>query len=244
MRKDVREFISKCQVCQQMKDMALKPAGLLQPLPVPELVFEAISMDFITGLPNSKGKSIIMVVVDRLSKYGHFIALSALVTSESVATVFIAEVVRHHGVPISIITDRDPKFLNNFWTEIHRLQGTTLSPSTSYHPQTDGQTEVLNKILEMYLRCFVGDVPSSWSSLLPWAEFWYNTSYQTSAQMTPFEVLYGRPPPSITRYIRGTTSNALVETQMVQRDELLLQLKRNLARSQDRMKKICGQTTT
>ncbi|WMV51994.1 hypothetical protein MTR67_045379 [Solanum verrucosum] len=127
-----------------MKDMNRNPAGLLQPLPIPNVVFEEIAMDFITCLPSSKGKATIMTVVDRLSKYGHFIPLPSTFTAHSVALAFVVNVIKLHGPPHVIVTDRDPRFLYSFWQEINRLQGTSLAMSTTYHPQTDGQSEALN----------------------------------------------------------------------------------------------------
>ncbi|KAM0028419.1 putative nucleotidyltransferase, Ribonuclease H [Helianthus debilis subsp. tardiflorus] len=236
MRGDVKEFVANCQICQQVKSSSLLPAGLLQPLPIPSLIFEHIAMDFITGLPQSQGYTVILVIVDRLSKYAHFVGLPSTFTSLSVATKFVQEFVRLHGVPVDIVTDRDPRFMADFWKELHRLQGTTLSFSTAYHPQSDGQTEVLNKCVEMYLRCYVMDRPSDWFKFLPWAEYWYNTSFQTAAQMTPFEVVYGRKPPNLTRYIKGSTSNSLVDSQLLDRDEVLITLRNNLLRAQSRMK--------
>ncbi|KAL4282753.1 hypothetical protein GQ457_16G010950 [Hibiscus cannabinus] len=236
MRQDVKSFVAACQVCQQMKASFLPPGGLLQTLPIPQMVFEGISMDFITGLPSSNGKTVILVVVDRLSKYGYFVGLPSNFTSITVAEVFVTDIIRLHGVPVEIVTDRDARFMSEFWKELHRLQGTTLAFSTSYHPQTDGQTEALNKCLEMYLRCYVADYPKKWLQFLPWAEYWYNTSYQSSAQMTPFEVLYGRPPPSISRYIHDSAGNSMVTTYMQQRDEVLALLKTNLSKAQNRMK--------
>ncbi|KAH0760251.1 hypothetical protein KY290_023744 [Solanum tuberosum] len=191
MRKDVKSFVMTCQICQQMKDTNLHPVGLLQPLPIPDQVFEDIAMDFITCLPSSKGKTTILTVVDRLTKYGHFIPLPSTFSTQLVAEAFIVGVIRLHGPPRTIVTDRDPRFLHSFWQEINRLQGSTLATSTAYHPQTDGQFEALNKCLEQYLRCYIADDPSKWVTMLPWAKFWYNTSYQTSAGMTPFQALYG-----------------------------------------------------
>ncbi|KAI3742688.1 hypothetical protein L1987_60381 [Smallanthus sonchifolius] len=119
---------------------------------------------------------------------------------------------------------------------MHRINGTTLKFSTAYHPQTDGQSEALNRCLEMYLRCYVADYPHKWLHFLPWAEFWYNTSYQTSSQMTPFEILYGRKPPTLTRYLRDSTTNTTLEEQFLERDNVLTLLKTNLLKAQSRMK--------
>lgn len=236
MRSAVKDFVSRCQVCQQMKDTQLKPAGLLQPLRVPTAIFEEISMDFITGLPPSHGRTAILVIVDRLSKYGHFVALPPSFTSQKVAALFVQEYIKLHGFPTKIITDRDPFFLSDFWIEINRLQGTHLVKSSAYHPQTDGQTEALIKCLKMYLRFFTADSPADWFKLLPWAELWYNTAYQSSSQMTPFEVFYGRPPLTISRYVMDGSHNPVVAAAFIQRDETLSQLPTNLLRSQERMK--------
>ncbi|KAJ0568387.1 putative nucleotidyltransferase, Ribonuclease H [Helianthus annuus] len=236
MRKDVKHFVAQCQVCQQVKSSSLLPAGLLQPLPFPSLIFENIAMDFITGLPMSHGYSVILVVVDRLSKYGHFVGLPSSFTSLSVAATFVQEFIRLHGVPLDIVTDRDPRFMAEFWKELHRLKGTTLSFSTAYHPQSDGQTEVLNKCVEMYLRCYVMDRPKDWFKFQQWAEYWYNTLFQTTTQMTPFEIVYGRKPPNLTRYVKDSTSSSLEDSQLLDRDMVLNTLKRNLLRAQARMK--------
>ena len=159
----------------------MKPAGLIRPLPIPDVIFEDISMDFITGLPPSHGRTVIWLTVDRLSKYGHLISLPTTFTSQKTAEVFVKEFIRLHDSPVTIVSDRDPLFLSEFWNELHKLQGTQLAMSSAYHPQSDGQTEVLNKCLEMYLRCFATDTPYTWFSLLSWAEFWYNTSCKHSS---------------------------------------------------------------
>ncbi|CAJ2633456.1 unnamed protein product [Trifolium pratense] len=209
---------------------------LLQPLPIPERIWEDISMDFITNLPRSKGYEAILVIVDRLSKYAHFTPLKHPYTARSIAEVFVREVVRLHGIPLSIVSDRDPIFMSNFWQELFKLQGTKLKMSTSYHPESDGQTEVVNRCLETYLRCFISDQPKTWSNWLSWSEYWFNTSYSAATGKTPYEIVYGRSPPVITRWVQGETRVAAVQRELVDRDEALRQLREQLVRAQDRMK--------
>ncbi|KAK7281730.1 hypothetical protein RIF29_09972 [Crotalaria pallida] len=237
MKGAIATMVEACHICQRSKYQASTPAGLLQPLPIPNAIWEEISMDFIVGLPKSKGFDAVLVVVDRLSKYGHFIALRHPYTARTVAEQFIKEVVRLHGIPISIVSDRDSTFMSSFWQELFRLQGTQLKMSTAYHPETDGQTEVLNRTLETYLRCFVSEQPKGWHSYLSWAEYWYNTSFHTAAQKTPFEIVYGRPPPALTKFIPGETLVEAVAQDLMDRDEILKQLKFHLSRAQDHMTK-------
>ncbi|KAL4325224.1 hypothetical protein GQ457_11G000740 [Hibiscus cannabinus] len=225
MRTDVQKFVRECQVCQRMKAESLTPAGLLQPLPIPNQVFEDISIDFITGWPKSNGKEAILVVVDRLTKYGHFFSLPRHYDSKFIARVLLQGVIKLHGIPRSMVSDRDRIFLSEIWTELARLQGTQLCMSTSYHPQSDGQTEALNRCLEMYLRCLTGDEPNKWENWLAWAEYWYNTAFQVSAGMTPFKALYGREPPTVINYLEGGTSNAQVDQELRDRDAILKELK-------------------
>ncbi|KAL4297251.1 hypothetical protein GQ457_12G025690 [Hibiscus cannabinus] len=236
MRKDVKQFVSNCQICQRMKIDNLAPAGLLQPLPIPQQVFEDISLDFITGLPRSNGKEAILVVVDRLTKYGNFFALPRHYDAQYIAKVLVQGIVKLHGIPRSMVSDRDPIFLSAIWTELARLQGTELCLSSAYHPQTDGQTEALNRCLEMYLCCMTGDEPSKWETYLAWAKFWYNTAFQASAGMTPFRALYGRDPPTLVSYVDGGSLNPQVDTALRDRDEILRELKHNLFQAQLRMK--------
>ncbi|KAK9913983.1 hypothetical protein M0R45_037782 [Rubus argutus] len=236
MRKDIKAFIAACDQCQQQSYESIKPPGLLQPLPIPEDVWFDNSMDFIDGLPISQGKNAILVVVDRLSKYGHFVAVTHPYNAASIADTFMREIFRLHGMPRSIVSDRDPIFISHFWKAFHQLQGTQLCHSSAYHPQSDGQTEVVNRSLEHYLRCFVSDRPSSWNELLHWAEWWYNTSHHSTIRMSPFQALYGTPPPSIHRYIPGSTAVHAVDRALRNRDSLLQSLKDHMALAQNRMK--------
>ena len=151
-------------------------------------------MDFITGLPPSRGYTAIMVVVDRLSKYANFAPLPARFDALRVANLFINVVVRRHGFPKKLVSDRDPVFLNQVWEDILRLSGTKLNFSTAYHPQSDGQTEVRNRGLEQYLRAFIADQPSKWANFIPWAELALNCFYHDGLKMSPFKALYGRDP--------------------------------------------------
>lgn len=132
-------------------------------------------MDFVEGLHASHGKTVILVVVDRCSKYAHFLALSHPYTAVSVAKVFFDNIFKLHGLPETIVSDRDVTFTSSFWKEMFRLQGTKLCFSSSYHPQSDGQ-EAVNRVMEMYLLCFTSDYPKKWVEWLPWTEYCYNTS--------------------------------------------------------------------
>ena len=122
------------------------------------------------------------------------------VTTSSVAQIFMDQIFRLHGIPSSIVSDRDATFTSHFWTELFRLTGTKLKMSSGYHPQTHGQIEVTNKCLETYLHCFTSEQQHQWEKWLPLVEWWYNTSYHTTSKMTPYEVVYGQPPPVLLPY--------------------------------------------
>ena len=166
MHRDVHRFVSQCRICQQIKYKARKPAGLLQPLPIPSGLWEDLSPDFITGLPPSHGFTAILVVVDRYSKGTHLGALPPKYSAHKVACLFFDIVCKLHGFPHSLVSDRDPIFLSSFWRELFRISGTKLRYSTAYHPESDGQTEVLNRTLEQYLCSFVNDKPALWHAFL------------------------------------------------------------------------------
>jgi hypothetical protein len=143
-------------------------------------------MDFVEGLPKVHGKTVILSVVDRFSKFAHFIPLAHPYAAETVAHAFFVDIIRLHGFPQSIVSDRDAVFTSAFWKELFHLADTHLCMSSAFHPQSDGQTEVVNKVITMYLRCLAGDRPRQWVHWLPWAEFCYNTSYHMALRDTPF----------------------------------------------------------
>ncbi|KAL0536697.1 hypothetical protein IC582_025657 [Cucumis melo] len=193
MKREVEEFVSRCLVCQQVKAPRQKPAGLLQPLSIPEWKWENVSMDFITGLPRTlRGFTVIWVVVDRLTKSAHFVPGKSTYTTSKWAQLYMSEIVRLHGVPVSIVSDRDARFTSKFWKGLQTAMGTRLDFSTAFHPQTDGQTERLNQVLEDMLRACALEFPGSWESHLHLMEFAYNNSYQATIGMAPFEALYGK----------------------------------------------------
>ena len=181
-------------------------------------------MDFIKGLPKSNQYSVIMVVVDRFTKYAHFIPVSHPYSATKITNLFSQNVMKLHGLPNNIISDRDPIFTSNFGGELFQIQRVKLLMSTAYHPQTDGQTKATNKTLEGYLRCYVGDNPKGWSNWLTMVEYCYNTSYHTSLKSTPFEAIYDYPPPSLTDYILESTKNHAAEEKFNTRQNKLQKL--------------------
>jgi hypothetical protein len=167
MKQDIQNFVAECDVYQRNKGETVKSLGILQPLPIPTAIWRDISMDFIVGLPKLVNNSVTMVVVDRPSKYAHFFSLQHPFTTSIVAQRFMDQIFKLHGIPHSIVSNRDPTFTNNFWQELFRLQGTQFHLSTVYHPQIDGHTEVVNNCLETYLRCFASEQKNIRAQWLP-----------------------------------------------------------------------------
>ncbi|GJP43485.1 hypothetical protein CLOM_g2939, partial [Closterium sp. NIES-68] len=192
---DVQKFVTSCDTCQRMKSSKQKKAGLLQPLPVPEQPWLVVSLDFITGLPpTTSGHDAILVVIDKFSKMGHFIPTHTTARTEETAQLFVRYIISQHGIPTTLISDRDPKFTSKFWKELMSLLGTKLAMSSAYHPQTDGQTERLNQIVEQLLRAACKDEISKWDLHLPVLEFAYNNATHAATGQTPFFLCYGRHP--------------------------------------------------
>lgn len=191
---DIEAYVKSCLVCLQDKVERKKEAGLLQPLPIPDRPWQSVSMDFIGGFPKVDGLASILVVVDRFSKYAVFIGAPAACPADVAAELFFKNVVKHFGLPEEIISDRDTRFAGRFRTRLFNLMGSELSFSTANHPQTDGQTERLNALLEEYLRHYVTASQRNWPDLLDVAQFSYNLHRTKSTGMSPFELVNGQQP--------------------------------------------------
>jgi hypothetical protein len=195
LHRDVKQYVTSCLPCQSNKPSNQQPMGLLQPLPVPERRWEQVSMDLITQLPRTRaGHDAIVVFVDKLSKMVHYAPTTTNVTAPQLALVFFQTVVRHHGVPSSIVSDRDVRFISVFWRALWQQLGTKLAMSTAYHPQTDGQTERANRTLEDMLRAYVTYRQDDWDQHLVAAEIAYNNSVQASTGFSPFFLNTGQHP--------------------------------------------------
>ncbi|GJX71300.1 reverse transcriptase domain-containing protein [Tanacetum coccineum] len=193
MKRDIATYVSECLTCAKVKAEHQRPSGLLQQPEIPEWKWENIIMDFITKLPRTRsGHDAIWVVVDRLTKSAHFLAIHKDYSTEKLARLYTDEIVTRHGVYVSIILDCVARFTSRLWQTFQKALGTRLDMSMAYHPQTDGQSERTIQTLEDMLRACVIDFGGSWDVHLPLAEFSYNNSYHTSIRCAPFKALYGR----------------------------------------------------
>ncbi|GJY48255.1 putative reverse transcriptase domain-containing protein [Tanacetum coccineum] len=193
MKADIATYVSKCLTCLKVKAEHQKPSGLLVQPEIPQWKWDNITMDFVTKLPRTQsGNDTIWVIVDRLTKSAHFLPMRETDPMDKLARLYLKEVVTRHGIPVSIICDRDPRFASNFWRSFQKAMGTQLDMSTAYHPQTDGQSERTIQTLEDMLRACVIDFGNGWERHLPLIEFSYNNSYHASIKAAPFEALYGQ----------------------------------------------------
>ncbi|KAF1326246.1 putative retroelement, partial [Globisporangium splendens] len=192
LEKDIHEYVGSCQTCARWNSNNRKKIGLMMPIPTPQECWDVVSMDFITGLPVSEGFDAIFVTVDKLSKRPKYHPTHSTADAEGTAKVFFEAVVRHHGLPKVIISDRDPKFTSDFWKSLTKLMGIKLSMTTSHRAQADGQTERQNLVLEDALRCMVSHHGDDWVSHLGTIEFAHATLVNESTKFTPFEVDTGR----------------------------------------------------
>lgn len=162
MKNEVAQYVAACLVCQKVKIEHQKPVGMLQPLDIPEWKWDSIAMDFVVGLPRTpNGYDSIWLIFDRLTKSAHFLLINIKYSLEKLTQLYIREIIRLHGVPSSIVSDRDPRFTSRFWESLHRALGTKLRLSSSYHPQTDEQLERSIQSLEHLLRACVLEYPGS-----------------------------------------------------------------------------------
>ncbi|KAI5086375.1 hypothetical protein C0J45_23376, partial [Silurus meridionalis] len=191
IREDICQFVAACPVCAQHKSSRCPPAGLLRPLPVPHRPWSHIALDFVTGLPPSAGHTAILSVTYRFSKMAHFIPLPKLPSAKETAQLLLQHVFRLHGLPSIIVSDRGPQSTANFWKEFCRLLGISVSLSSGFHPQTNGQAERLNQDLETALRILCTDDNASWASQLIWAKYAHNTLPSSATGLSPFQAAYG-----------------------------------------------------
>lgn len=195
MTTDVTRYVHTCHTCQRNKASNQVPAGLLKPLQIPQRYWESVGMDYVVQLPVTKrGHDAILVFVDRLSKMVHLVPTTTTVTGVGTAQLYFDTVWKLHGIPKDIVSDRDTRFTGHFWRELMRLIGTKQYMSTSFHPQSDGQTERVNRVMEDMLRHYVGAAHDDWDNCLAAAEFAINNSYHESTQSTPFRLVYGADP--------------------------------------------------
>jgi hypothetical protein len=237
MKQMVYQFVHQCSICQQAKSEHNKYPGKLQPLPIPPEAWHSVGLDFIEGLPTSGKFDTILVVVDKFSKFGHFIPLRHPFTAASVAQLYMDNVYRLHSMPKVLISDRDKIFVSSFWQNLFKLAETTMNMSSSYHPQTDGQTERLNQCLETYLRCFVHSKPKDWSKWISLAEYWYNTSYHSALGRSPFEVLYGRKPRHFGFQQGDSAGSSELDGWLRERALIIPVIRQHLERAHARMKR-------
>nr|GFA99496.1 putative reverse transcriptase domain, ribonuclease H-like domain, aspartic peptidase domain protein [Tanacetum cinerariifolium] len=193
MKSNIATYVSKCLTCAKVKAEHQRPSGLLVQPKIPKWKWDNITMDFVTKIPkSSQGYDTIWVIVERLTKSAIFMPIREIDPLDKLARIYLKEVVTKHGIPVSIICDRDPRFSSNFWKSLQKALGTNLDMGTAYHPKTDGQSERTIQTLEDMLRAYVIDFGNGWVKHLPLVEFSYNNSYHASIQAAPFEALYGR----------------------------------------------------
>jgi len=235
MEREVREYVEACPVCAHNKTSSRAQMGLLRPLPVPSRPWSEISVDFVTGLPVSEGNSTVLTVVDRFSKMVHYIALPKLPSAKETAEIMMTHVFRIHGFPKDIVSVRGPQFISRFWREFCNLIGASVSLSSGYHPESNGQTERLNQELETGLRCLISQNPSSWSRHLTWVEYAHNTLPTAPTGLTPFQAAYGYQPPTfpdLEKEVTVPSAHALVR----RCHRIWSATRRALLRSGERMK--------
>ncbi|GJW96026.1 putative reverse transcriptase domain-containing protein [Tanacetum coccineum] len=237
MKKDIAMYVSKCLTCSKVKAEHEKPLRLLQQPEIPEWKWENITIDFIAKLPRtSSGHDSIWVIVDRLTKLAHFLAIREDYKIERLARLYINEIVARHSVPVSIISDRDSYFTSRFWQSLQKALGTRLDLSTAYHPETDGQSGHTIQTLKDMLRIYVIDFGGNLDTHLPLVEFSYNNSYHTSMKCAPFEAFYGRKCRTPIAWVEVGESKIIGPEIIQETIDKIVQIKERLKTARDRQK--------
>ncbi|GJR67766.1 putative reverse transcriptase domain-containing protein [Tanacetum coccineum] len=237
MKADIATYVNKCLTCAKVKAEHQRPSGLLVQPKIPEWKWDNITMDFVTKLPkSSQGYDTIWVIVDRLTKSAIFTPMRETDPLDKLAKLYLKEVVTRHGIPVSIICDRDPRFASNFWRSLQSALGTNLDMSTAYHPQTDGQSERTIQTLEDMLRACAIDFGKGWVNHLPLVEFSYNNSYHASIKAAPFEALYGRKCRSPVCWTEVGEAQILGPELIQETTEKIIQIKQRMQAARDRQK--------
>ena len=221
MAQNIDAFCASCHQCQMTKTSNSRPAGLLHSMPIANRPWGSIAMDFLGPFPKAKGFDYLWVVIDRLTSMVHLIPCTTKTRASELAYLFLKEIVRLHGLPDSIVSDRDSKFTSKFWKELHRLLGTKLLMSTAFHPQTDGVTERANRSVAQILRSMISPDQTDWVDMLPLTEFAINSCQSSSTGYAPFELNYGFMPKTMTEFNAQDTAPGIREFAYQARDNLL-----------------------
>ena len=245
MHAEIQSYVTSCHSCQSNKPNTQSPMGLLHPLSIPQRPWHTVSMDLITQLPRTQaGNDAIVVFVDKLTKMVHYAATTTTIDAPGLATLFFQHVVRHHGLPSTIVSDRDTRFTSNFWRCLFKQMGTTLMMSTAFHPQTDGQTERANRTLEEMLRSFVAFDQKDWDTHLVAAEIAFNNSVHASTGFTPFFLNSGQHvhlPLDLAAQSIQSSSNPTADERLASLRAALQTAKQHIAAAQQKQSKYANQ---
>ncbi|GJR18762.1 putative reverse transcriptase domain-containing protein [Tanacetum coccineum] len=237
MKANIATYVSKCLTCAKVKAEHQRPSGLLVQPDIPQWKWDNITMDFVMKLPkSSQGYDTIWVIVDRLTKSAIFVPMRETDSMDKLTRMYLKEVVTRHGIPVSIICDRDPRFTSNFWKSLQYALDTSLDMSTAYHPQTDRQSERTIQTLEDMLRACAIDFRKGWVNHLPLVEFSYNNSYHASIKAAPFEALYGRKCRSPVCWTKVGEAQILGPELIQETTEKIVQIKQRMQAARDRQK--------
>ena len=236
LQRDVEDFVRSCEICARSKKSTQQPLGLLNPIKPPKQPWTEVTMDFVELPMTEKGNNYAAVIIDRLSKMGHFIACKKTITASEFAERFLRGVVKYHGFPKKIISDRDNRFTSKFWRELFAKFGTRLGMSSAYHPESDGQSENRVKVLRTLLRSFAQEHGHEWDQYLHLAEFAYNNAKNATTKKTPFEVVYGYRPVTPLDISSGTTNVPAVDKKVVEIKEVWEQARNAIEKAQENQK--------